>query len=179
MGRCSALDRAARLPSRGAGWRLSRGFIALRASNLYGDPASWSGHEECLATILSFVNCEKYPPSLLYLVMTLGPGLLLLAAFEQGPRPAAAVVTTFGRVPFFYYVAHIFLIHALAVGFAIATVGDGGVAVRRPAGEARRLRPRPARGLRGLARGGCNAVSALPLVRSDQARRREWWWSYL
>src|SRR5207244_3891679 len=60
----------------------SAGFIVLRASNLYGDPALWTTQVGWLATLLSFIDCEKYPPSLLYLAMTLGPGLLLLAAFE-------------------------------------------------------------------------------------------------
>ena len=61
---------------------ISVGFLVLRATNLYGDPAAWARQEGLLATVLSFLNCEKYPPSLLYLMMTLGPGLLLLAAFQ-------------------------------------------------------------------------------------------------
>jgi uncharacterized membrane protein len=63
-------------------------------------------------------DCEKYPPSLLYLAMTLSPGLLLLAAFEGAHGRLA-----FGRVPFFYYVAHIFLIHALAAVLAWLVCG--------------------------------------------------------
>src|SRR4029450_7237114 len=65
------------------GVAITLGFVVLRASDLYGDPASWTVEENWLATVLSFVNCEKYPPSLLFLMMTLGPALLLLAAFEQ------------------------------------------------------------------------------------------------
>ena len=60
-------------------------------------------HESLIATLLSFINCEKYPPSLLYLAMTLGPGLMLLAAFESARGRLADWITTFGRVPFFYY----------------------------------------------------------------------------
>jgi uncharacterized membrane protein len=96
----------------------SAGFIVLRASNLYGDPAPWTTQVDWLATLLLFIDCEKYPPSLLYLAMTLGPGLLLLAAFEDAHGRLAHVFITFGRVPFFYYVVHIFLIHALAVVLA-------------------------------------------------------------
>ena len=59
------------------------GFVVLRATNLYGDPARVDAAESVLATVLSFINCEKYPPSLLYLMMTLGPGLMLLAVFES------------------------------------------------------------------------------------------------
>ncbi len=70
-----------------AGTALIAGFILLRATNLYGDPAPWSVQNSSLATLLSFINCEKYPPSLLYLMMTLGPALVLLALFETCPWP--------------------------------------------------------------------------------------------
>ena len=67
----------------GLGAAITAGFVLIRAANVYGDPAPWSTQPTVLATTLSFVNCEKYPPSLLYLMMTLGPGLMLLAAFES------------------------------------------------------------------------------------------------
>ena len=70
----------------GLGAATIAGFVLLRASNLYGDPAPWTAQDSLLATVLSFINCEKYPPSLLYLAMTLGPALLLLAAFDACPR---------------------------------------------------------------------------------------------
>jgi uncharacterized membrane protein len=103
---------------------ITLGFVLLRASNLYGDPASWTAQENWLATLLSFVNCEKYPPSLLFLMMTLGPALMLLAAFDQARGRFAQVLATFGQVPFFFYVVHIYLIHALATvtGFALTGV---------------------------------------------------------
>jgi uncharacterized membrane protein len=106
------------------GAAITLGFIILRASNLYGDPAPWTAQETLLSTVLSLLNCEKYPPSLLYLMMTLGPALMLLAWFDQVGGPLASLLATFGRVPFFYYVIHIYLIHALAVatGFAITGV---------------------------------------------------------
>jgi uncharacterized membrane protein len=108
----------------GLGAAITFGFLALRLSNLYGDPVGWLVQDDGLSTALSMLNVEKYPPSLLYLMMTLGPGLLLLAAFEGARGGLAAWVTTFGRVPLLYYVAHIFLIHALAVAVALAVLGD-------------------------------------------------------
>jgi uncharacterized membrane protein len=106
------------------GAAITMSFLALRAANLYGDPMPWSSQETWLWTMLSFLNCEKYPPSLLYLMMTLGPALMLLAWFDEARRPLASFFATFGRVPFFYYVTHIYLIHALAVvtGFAMTGV---------------------------------------------------------
>ena len=132
------------------------------------------------STVLSFVNCEKYPPSLLYLVMTLGPGLLLLAAFERARGRMAGWLVTFGRVPFFYYVAHIFLIHGLAVAFALATTGDaswlfGGLLAASRRGTAS--------GCRASIRDAGSSSSLLyPLCRWFAAlkqRRTEWWLSYL
>jgi uncharacterized membrane protein len=102
------------------GAALTGGFIALRATNLYGDPTPWTAQETWLSTILSFLNCEKYPPSLLYLTMTLGPALMLLASFEHVRGGFASLLAAFGRVSFFYYVVHIYLIHALAVAAAFA-----------------------------------------------------------
>jgi uncharacterized membrane protein len=99
---------------------LTGGFIALHATNLYGDPTPWTAQDTWLSTILSFLNCEKYPPSLLYLTMTLGPALMLLASFEHVRGGFASLLAAFGRVSFFYYVVHIYLIHALAVAAAFA-----------------------------------------------------------
>ena len=105
------------------GAAITLGFIVLRATNLYGDPAPWTVQETWPSTLLSFLNCEKYPPSLLYLMMTLGPALMLLASFEHARGASARLLTTFGRVPFFYYVVHIYLIHGLAVATGLAMSG--------------------------------------------------------
>ena len=123
-----------------------------------------------LATVLSFINCEKYPPSLLYLAMTLGPALVLLAAFERATGTVVEWITTFGRVPFFYYVVHIFLIHALAVVFAWATIGDapwllGAFPPQKPAAYGLGL----VGCLYGLAAGDHTALSHLPVVCRHQA----------
>ena len=107
----------------GLGAAITVGFLVLRATNVYGDPTPWAPQDTWLSTILSFLNCEKYPPSLLYLMMTLGPALILLALFEQVRGALASFLATFGRVPFFYYVVHIYLIHALAVATAFALTG--------------------------------------------------------
>jgi uncharacterized membrane protein len=106
------------------GLAVTVGFLVLRLSNVYGDPAPWVMQDSLLSSVLSVLNVEKYPPSLLYLMMTLGPALLLLAAFERVSGRLAAWITTFGRVPLLYYVAHIFLIHAAAVVVAALLLGD-------------------------------------------------------
>ena len=105
------------------GAAITVGFLVLRVTNVYGDPTPWTPQDTWLSTILSFFNCEKYPPSLLYLMMTLGTALILLALFEQVRCALASFLATFGRVPFFYYVVHIYLIHALAVATAFAITG--------------------------------------------------------
>lgn len=107
----------------GLGAALTIVFVLLRASNLYGDPAPWTVQDTALATSLSFLNCQKYPPSLLFLMMTLGPALMLLAAFEHVRGRVADWLRIFGQVPFFFYVTHIYLIHALAVVIAFVLTG--------------------------------------------------------
>jgi uncharacterized membrane protein len=108
------------------GTELTLLFVILRAINVYGDPHPWSVQKNALFTFLSFINCEKYPPSLLFLLMTLGPAIIALALFERFNRrrnPALHPLVVFGRVPLFYYVIHIPLIHALAIVFAIVKYG--------------------------------------------------------
>lgn len=95
-------------------------FVALRAANLYGEPRAWVRTDDALATVLSFVNCTKYPPSLLFLLMTLGPALLALAAFDQGLGALGRSFVTLGRVPLFYYLLQWYVIHALAIAAAVA-----------------------------------------------------------
>jgi uncharacterized membrane protein len=91
------------------------GFVLLRFSNLYGNPLPWKAQENPVFTVLSFINCAKYPPSLLYLCMTLGPGMILLALFERGTPVWLKPALMFGRVPMFYYLLHIPLIHGPAI----------------------------------------------------------------
>ena len=89
-------------------------FIVLRAINTYGDAALWVDQPTFMFDLLSFLNTTKYPPSLLYLCMTLGPALLFLAWAEGRQFRWSTPFVTFGRVPYFYYMLHIYLIHVLA-----------------------------------------------------------------
>lgn len=98
-----------------AGTALVLAFLVLRAVNSYGDPAPWSPQSSPGVTLLSFLNTSKYPPSLQYLLMTLGPALLLLGVFEKGIAKGLRPALTIGRVPLFYYLMHIVLIHGLTV----------------------------------------------------------------
>ena len=108
---------------RGLGIGLILAFIVLRATNLYGDPHAWVVQKTRLFTFFSFINCEKYPPSLLYLLMTLGPAILALALFERTSHPLSRLFVTLGRVPLFFYLLHLVVIHALAIAFAYARYG--------------------------------------------------------
>jgi uncharacterized membrane protein len=92
-------------------------FLVLRGFNLYGDPRPWRSPtpDHPMPAILSFLNCNKYPASLNYLLMTLGPIIALIPVFENARGTVTRAITVFGRVPFFYYVLHIPLIHLLAL----------------------------------------------------------------
>jgi len=101
-------------------------FIVIRWINIYGDPLPWETQSTFGMTLVSFLNTNKYPPSLSYLLMTLGPSIMLLALFERVHGWFSNFLTVFGRVPMFFYIVHIYSIHLLAVllglyqGFAIS-----------------------------------------------------------
>lgn len=90
-------------------------FVILRLINAYGDPAPWSVQKDWLYTVMSFLNCTKYPVSLLYTLMTLGPVLIALALLERIKIKADNPFLIFGRVPLFYYILHFFIIHTTAL----------------------------------------------------------------
>jgi len=99
-------------------------FLALRGFNLYGDPRPWGAGDGTLPPLLDFLGATKYPASLNFLLMTLGPTIALIPALEQARGALARWITVFGRVPFFYYVLHIPLIHALALVVSRIRLGD-------------------------------------------------------
>jgi uncharacterized membrane protein len=106
------------------GLGLTAGFIVLRAINIYGDPVRWTHQSTTLFTMLSFLNTTKYPPSLAFLLMTLGPALTVTAWLDQLHFSSTNPLIVFGRVPFFYYAAHLFLAHAIAIVMNFARYGS-------------------------------------------------------
>jgi len=90
-------------------------FIFLRAFNIYGDPAPWAVQKTMALSIISFFNVSKYPPSLMYLCMTIGPGLLLLSATEKTSNKLTRTLIIYGNVPFFYYILHFYLLRAFNI----------------------------------------------------------------
>lgn len=90
-------------------------FIVLRFFNIYGDPVPWSVQKNPVYSFLSFIKVNKYPPSLLFFCMTIGPALLLLAFLENFKNQLSQAISIFGRVPFFFYVIHLYLIHFISM----------------------------------------------------------------
>ncbi|WHU03315.1 heparan-alpha-glucosaminide N-acetyltransferase domain-containing protein [Sphingomonas sp. NIBR02145] len=117
------------------GWRLRAlvvsgvlallGFVVLRAVNVYGDPTPWQTGSDGLRTVMSFLNLTKYPPSADFLLLTLGVGALLLAALEKLPVRSMAMLAVFGSAPLFFYILHLYLLHAVNRIAALATGVDG------------------------------------------------------
>jgi len=170
-------DRARRLM--GAGLLMVLAFLALRAPGLYGEPGPWESHGAFASTLVDFLDTTKYPPSLQFLLMTLGPALLLLGAFERVSGRIADALVLIGRVPFFFYVAHLYVIHGVALavgaaqGFSVSEIAVAFIAY--PAGFGI--------GLAGVYLAWIAIVLALfPACRwfaGVKARRSEWWLSYL
>lgn len=166
----------------GAG--LLTAFVVLRGLNVYGDPSQWSQQKNAWFTALSFLNVSKYPPSLLFLLLTLGAAILALPWFERsGQGWLARVMVTFGRVPLVFYLGQWLTAHGLAVligflaGQPIAWLFAGMLE-----------QPRPNPGNLGFSLWVVYAVwlggAALlyPLCRwfaGVKRRRKDWWLSYL
>lgn len=120
-------------------------FVLFRSGNFYGDFHFWQKQSTLSFTVLSFLDTSKYPPSLLFILMTMGPGLLFLALAEKWRGALLNPLITFGRVPLFYYVLHLFLIHGVAwfifylqghsmshVDVRNFTAASGGIGVQLP-----------------------------------------------
>jgi hypothetical protein len=154
-------------------------FLVLRAAGLYGDPNPWQAEGGAVRTAIDFLNTTKYPPSLLFALMTLGPAALLCAFADRVPAAIRQPLIVFGRVPFAFYVAHLYLIHVLALMLGVVQGFDPSqlmtIMFFFPEGY-------------GLALPGVYAVWLIvlallyPLCRwmaSVKARRRDWWLSYV
>ena len=153
-------------------------FVLLRGFNLYGDPVEWSTQTTHTFTLLSFLNTNKYPPSLLFLLMTLGPALCLLSVFNGwAPGRLRDALLVIGRVPLFYYVLHLYLLRLTSIPVSFWLYGAE--AVKPPPGPA------------GSAMLGMSAtyiswaIAVLILYPACvwfariKERRRDWWLSYL
>ncbi|MGE0864880.1 MAG: DUF1624 domain-containing protein [Vicinamibacterales bacterium] len=109
-------------------------FLVLRTFNLYGDPSPWAFQPDWAMSVVSFLRATKYPPSLIFLLMTMGPALLVLAWMDRGSGNGAQgsggagrwlrPLVVIGRVPLFYYVVHFWLIHVVASLLALARYGS-------------------------------------------------------
>jgi uncharacterized membrane protein len=116
----------------GIGFSLTLGFVVLRWLNIYGDPVPWTTQRSALWTLIAFLNTNKYPPSLLFLLMTLGPTLLLLGAFENAVPRLLRPALIIGRVPLFFYILHFYLIHLLASAASYVRFGEVANTFRSP-----------------------------------------------
>lgn len=161
------------------GVAVTLGFLVVRLAGVYGDPNPWERHGNPVRTAIDFLNVSKYPPSLLFLMMTLGPAAMLCAYADRIPAAITRPFIVFGRVPFAFYVAHLYLIHALSVAL----------------GAWQGFEPRQMMtimffypkgfgiGLAGVYAVWVAVVVALypfsKWVASVKARRRDWWLSYV
>jgi uncharacterized membrane protein len=108
----------------GLGAALTAGFVLLRLGDGYGDPSPWTSQQTWWRTALSFLNTTKYPASLGFLLMTLGPAIAALPTLERMRGRVAEMLLTIGRVPLFFWLLHVPLIHLVAVGFSLARYGE-------------------------------------------------------
>ncbi|MCB0734454.1 MAG: hypothetical protein H6608_09995 [Flavobacteriales bacterium] len=95
-------------------------FVILRSVNAYGDPVPWTTQKDPIFTFLSFLSTAKYPPSLIYLCMTLGPAIILLSLMENVQNKITNWLSVFGKTAFFYYIVHLFLVHLIGALFFFA-----------------------------------------------------------
>jgi len=162
------------------GLALVLGFIVMRAVDLYGDPHHWHFYQDRFAaTVMSFLATTKYPPSLLYLLVTLGAAAIICAYADRLRGGIREVLITFGRAPFAFYVAHLYLIHILAILLGVAQ----GFAASEFLTHYRYFPKGYGVGLGGVYLGWIAVVVMLyPLCRWVsvlKSRRTDWWLSYV
>lgn len=117
----------------GLGWMALLLFVVIRYLNVYGDRSAWIGQPSGLYTFLSYINVTKYPPSLQFTLLTLAPALLFLGYAERLSGRLAGFFSSYGRVPFFYYILHFYLIHLLTVlAFYATGYGNDAIANQTP-----------------------------------------------
>ena len=112
----------------GTGLGLLGFFAILRYTNMYGDPLHWSVQKNSLYTFLSFMNVQKYPPSLLYMCATIGPALIFLGLVKHTGSRLAKIFIVYGRVPMFYYIIHFYVLCTINVLLYLSrghSIGDG------------------------------------------------------
>jgi uncharacterized membrane protein len=166
------------------GWGVTAAFLSVRGVNIYGDPQKWSRAIPGMA-VLSFLRVAKYPPSLDFLLMTLGPAILLLWWLDRLEIGDKDPLMVFGRVPLFYFVVHLFLIHGLAVLLAVFRYGHAGFMLSPlpSMGGAAMYPPDYGYGLGGVYAIWLTVVILMyPLCRwfaGVKRRRRDWWLSYV
>ncbi|HEY8164870.1 MAG TPA: heparan-alpha-glucosaminide N-acetyltransferase domain-containing protein [Gemmatimonadaceae bacterium] len=167
------------------------GFIVLRATNLYGNPSDWAVQKTAAMTVVSFLNVQKYPPSLLFLMMTIGPAFLALAWWDRyntpaegtTPRPAIARwLITYGRVPLFFYLGQWVVAHSIGYFLSVIAGKPTDIYFRLP-GPGSTPAPNVGFNLGVVYAAWITGVLLLyPLCRwyaGVKARRRDWWLSYL
>jgi len=168
-----------------AGATCCAAFVVLRWVNVYGDPSRWAPQRSSLFTLVSFLNATKYPPSLLFLLMTLGPAALLLAWLDRGTPRMLRPAIEYGRVPLFYFVLHLILIHALAILVCYARYGTAHWMFESPSLAQYPFTQPPGWGysLPIVYAAWLTVVGMLYLpcrwFASVKQRRRDWWLSYL
>jgi uncharacterized membrane protein len=167
------------------GATLIAGFVVLRLFNVYGDPAPWSTQHSLLWSVLSFLNTSTYPPSLLFLLMTLGPAFLLLGAFDTSVPRLLRPALIIGTVPLFFFAVHFFVIHLLAVAASYLRYGTVSEMFQSPdlAHFPFSAPPRWGVGLPAIyALWAAVVIALFPLCRwyaGVKRRHHNWWLSYL
>jgi uncharacterized membrane protein len=165
------------------GVSITLAFVVLRFVNVYGDPVAWTAQKTAGFTVLSFLNVTKYPPSLLFLAMTIGPGLVALARLERS-QPSGAfarALITFGRVPLFFYVLQ--WVYAKTAAFTLAKIAGRETALFTQYPPEWHWTPRVGFSLYVTYAVWISGVVILYFpcrwFAGVKARRRDWWLSYL